>query len=173
MACGTCGEGEVLAKGDCRRCYYIKRSGRDPHTVPRRAAMRRERRRQQVKFENGMLAEIECTECLLMLSPTEFSPRKQSPYGVASVCKPCRRALRRRARGVDPERCAEPLADHCAICAGAGEVLDHDHATGAVRGTLCRRCNLLLGRVLDDPALLEAAAGYLQRHNNSNVVAST
>jgi Recombination endonuclease VII len=33
----------------------------------------------------------------------------------------------------------------CATCfrAGAGDIIDHDHRTGLVRGFLCRRCNRL------------------------------
>lgn len=41
--------------------------------------------------------------------------------------------------------------------------VDHDHATGQVRGLLCNRCNLLLGMVQDIPALLMQAVNYLTR----------
>ncbi len=40
--------------------------------------------------------------------------------------------------------------------------LDHDHATGELRGFVCSRCNLLLGNAADDPELLEQAAIYLR-----------
>jgi hypothetical protein len=40
--------------------------------------------------------------------------------------------------------------------------VDHCHSTGVVRGLLCNRCNKILGVAGDDPALLDAMAGYLR-----------
>lgn len=42
--------------------------------------------------------------------------------------------------------------------------VDHDHATDKLRDLLCSNCNLGLGNFQDDPALLWAAAGYIERH---------
>lgn len=39
--------------------------------------------------------------------------------------------------------------------------LDHNHATGKVRGFLCRHCNSALGLAGDDPERLIALASYL------------
>jgi hypothetical protein len=55
----------------------------------------------------------------------------------------------------------------CAICGAtesdAKHSLDHCHATGRLRGLLCRRCNTGVGMLGDDPARLRAAADYLER----------
>ncbi|WP_234335952.1 endonuclease VII domain-containing protein [Streptomyces sp. NRRL S-920] len=54
----------------------------------------------------------------------------------------------------------------CAICrraTGATRRLsvDHDHASGAVRGLLCRPCNSMLGHARDDIEFFQRAIAYL------------
>jgi hypothetical protein len=56
----------------------------------------------------------------------------------------------------------------CAICRAPGLSMlsiDHDHTTGKVRGLLCGTCNFMVGHGKDDPALLRAAADYLEAHD--------
>jgi len=63
----------------------------------------------------------------------------------------------------------------CAICrvtlnllkqqSGETAHIDHDHATGKVRGVLCMRCNTALGYFRDSSATLIAAAAYLRRNS--------
>ena len=63
----------------------------------------------------------------------------------------------------------------CACCAreevkhrgGNIQILavDHHHGTGAVRGLLCSNCNVGIGYLGDDPALLRKAADYLDKYN--------
>lgn len=62
----------------------------------------------------------------------------------------------------------EAQDNRCLICGaqppeGKVLVIDHDHATGAVRGLLCQRCNQGLGFFGDDQARLARALRYLKR----------
>jgi hypothetical protein len=58
----------------------------------------------------------------------------------------------------------ERQGNACAICKMRAKPLcvDHCHATGKVRGFLCRNCNLGLGNYNDNPDLHRAGAAYLE-----------
>jgi hypothetical protein len=45
--------------------------------------------------------------------------------------------------------------------------IDHDHATGKIRGFLCHGCNFAIGMVYEDPEVLRRLALYLERHRNT------
>ena len=63
--------------------------------------------------------------------------------GVCAICR-------------QPETMLTPRGDVQALA------VDHDHRTGRIRGLLCRTCNQALGGFRDDPAILRAAADYLE-----------
>ena len=53
----------------------------------------------------------------------------------------------------------------CKICKKRSKEMlcvDHSHATGRVRGLLCRKCNAMLALGDDDPNRLELGSGYLR-----------
>lgn len=75
----------------------------------------------------------------------------------------------------DYERLVEAQEGRCAICGRTpeeadfrrrGQVLvlciDHCHDSGEIRGLLCGHCNSLVGHADDDPAILRAAADYVE-----------
>lgn len=72
----------------------------------------------------------------------------------------------------DYDQMLEEQGSRCAICRrtpaeahrdGSRLRVDHDHATGEVRGLLCVSCNSGIGQLGDDAGRLRAAIEYLAR----------
>ncbi len=77
--------------------------------------------------------------------------------------------------GIDPAVKRQMFASQGFVCLACGTTehgnkrvngdsgwcLDHDHATGVLRGVLCWHCNVVLGYVRDCPRRLRALADYL------------
>ncbi len=65
-------------------------------------------------------------------------------------------------------KCANPACDFISATLFAPMLerldVDHDHATGRVRGLLCRPCNQALSRVQDDIDRLRGLIEYLEKH---------
>lgn len=95
--------------------------------------------------------------------------RERNPERAKSTAR--RNGLLRR-RGITVAQYDEMLQRQdsaCAIC-GCSEAestkgvleVDHDHESGRIRGLLCGRCNLSIGKFDDDVALLRSAIRYLE-----------
>ena len=124
-----------------------------------------------------------CPDCERVLPLDHFVRTVRTASGYHAYCKPCHNKRSRASRakvggsrsyhltrryGITAAEAEYLLTKQnglCAICraAPAGHV-DHDHATGSVRELLCFNCNGGLGQFRDDPAVLRAAAEYVERH---------
>lgn len=63
----------------------------------------------------------------------------------------------------------------CAICRGINKpkrrlAVDHDHASGQIRGLLCHSCNVTIGHIEDSPARIQQIIDYLKRHEQLELV---
>lgn len=82
-----------------------------------------------------------------------------------------RRNMLKQNYGITADQYEEMLISQnwmCAICrrpekSGKRMSVDHDHASGVVRGLLCAACNRGLGCFEDEPLRLVAAVDYLGR----------
>lgn len=114
-----------------------------------------------------------CISCKKEKRADQFNKAASCTDGRRTECRACQAIYNRdhKIRSRYGLSRAEYLAlvakqcGRCAICEQPQKTwhVDHDHVTGAVRGLLCRYCNVGLGFYRDDPATLAAAIRYLKR----------
>jgi hypothetical protein len=128
----------------------------------------------------------ECTKCKVAQPAENFSRDSKKVDGLKSACKECDRIYNSNRHYNNPSfrkeahlryRFGLSLEDvhamrkhqheKCAICLREFAKLspqqihiDHDHATGKIRGILCGKCNTGLGMFDDNPVSLYKAAEY-------------
>lgn len=116
-----------------------------------------------------------CSVCHEWKHLADYPKSKTGRDGLDHRCRGCHRDRRLRytieQHGItwDEYQAMLEAQNHaCALCfRGHSEVslgIDHDHATGRVRGLLCRSCNAALGQFQDDPAALRRAADFIEAH---------
>jgi hypothetical protein len=133
-----------------------------------------------------------CPDCDAVKPLAEFPRTRASRSGVYTYCKPCHNVRGKAAKdkvggsrtyhlkrryGItaeDADAMFEEQEGLCAICEMApAEHVDHDHEAGSVRQLLCFNCNGGLGQFKDDPAVLRAAASYVERHRDRQAALSS
>lgn len=129
-----------------------------------------------------------CPKCRTEKPKSGFSKSKKDKDGLCCLCKVCiskiRKAREKTPKGEkarrnlslrylygitlkDYDELLESQGGVCAICGtdtpcGVGRFhVDHNHATGKVRGVLCHRCNLALGFSGENISILQSAIEYL------------
>lgn len=106
-----------------------------------------------------------CIECTVLGLKAYYSkdPKRRNKSAEAGF----RHRLRK--YGLTPDSYSALLKKQkgvCAICkntcsTGYRLAVDHCHASGRVRGLLCRTCNIVLGKFQDDVSRFARAAQYL------------
>ena len=110
--------------------------------------------------------ELWCYCCRQWHPQGNFGIDRSRSRGFASACKVCvshKGTASRYRISIDEARSLRSGGRTCDICGRTRKLeVDHNHATGDVRGVLCSRCNGALGQFCDDPVLLQKAIEYLQ-----------
>lgn len=160
----------------CRECFnlrskasYRSRASRDGRVVKERTVVQR----------GSKL----CPDCGEVKDLDGFPRNKSDVTGRHSYCKPCHNVRTKETRdrlyggsrhyhlkrryGIGADEVAAMIEEQGGVCAICGEAepahVDHDHATGRVRGVLCFNCNGGLGQFRDRIDVLEHAIAYLRR----------
>lgn len=131
-----------------------------------------------------------CRDCKVEKASSEFFAQDKEHKYLSSYCKPCKKirisqfyklnpekdrsyyltqAFKTRYRRIDRaiyNKMYEEQQGLCKICNKTCDkykvlCIDHDHATGYLRGLLCNHCNLALGHFKDNPDVIKAALDYL------------
>ena len=140
------------------------------------------------------MKEKHCKRCGETKSLEHFEMRKRPSgnYTPHTYCRPCRaeynrewkeankakvdayqhRSHLKKTYSLDYEAYCAMLEEQnglCAICrkpepSGQKLHVDHCHSTGNIRALLCGPCNRGMGGFRDNPAVLRAAADYLERY---------
>ncbi len=125
-----------------------------------------------------------CPKCKLMLRGHDFYKDRKAFSGLRGWCKKCCAASNRAYKDAKPGRTKDiwlkstygiSLAELtemfskqdglCLLCGEPGKLfIDHNHATGKVRGLIHNRCNIRLGGI-EDEKFLAMAQAYLSKES--------
>ncbi|WP_285624629.1 endonuclease VII domain-containing protein [Actinoallomurus iriomotensis] len=164
----------------CKECFRR----RSKASYRKRMAERGKQVRERPEVPEGLRY---CPQCDEIRPLSAFGSNRSKKDGLATYCRPChnrltvankvknhgseRSYLLKYRYGLTEDEVAEIIdgqASVCLICLRARSLhVDHDHATGEVRGLICFSCNGALGQFRDGPAVIREAVDYLERTSTS------
>lgn len=163
-----------MAEKKCRKCLvvkpldeFVKRADRKSGYGSRCKECHYSARRDMVRPEPSVdFAPRACSTCNQVKDADGFILSPGCRDGYSLQCKRCMHLKHK--YGITDAEYQQMLADCSGLCMICEEVMDnphvdHDHATGKVRGLLCATCNRGIGQFKDSPKLLLAAVDYLER----------
>lgn len=127
-----------------------------------------------------------CSCCGLEKELINFYPHKNTKDKLRAKCKQCtttenkewvennkdkkKNSHYRRTYGISYSEVIHRhsvVNNKCEVCAEEKELLavDHCHTTGKVRGLLCMRCNLLLGKIEENKDIIFKLFNYLKERS--------
>jgi hypothetical protein len=116
-----------------------------------------------------------CFHCKKSKPGSDFYKSKVMKDGLQGRCKSCDLIKQRMViYGTSEKWLTETFEEQNGKCAICGFIpdhtdkylsVDHIHGTDRVRGLLCGRCNKGIGLLQDSPAVLRAAAAYIEKYN--------
>ena len=120
-----------------------------------------------------------CSSCSTPRPFSDYAPSKTGYAGLESRCRDCTRSASRASRlmsmyGItedDYQRMFEAQDGRCFVCGFRPKsiplAVDHDHASGLVRGLLCSKggvgCNGTLGMFRDNIEVFRRFVAYLEK----------
>lgn len=125
------------------------------------------------KLRPSLSGGLLCSSCRYVLPRTRefFKANRLERAGGRITTSSCVSCERGRGYGLKGNELEALITKQRGLCAGCGELplngrwagfaIDHDHATGAVRGLLCSKCNGVLAYVQDRSSVLQGLQDYL------------
>ncbi len=155
----------------CKACLKLYRDEYRSRKTDEYVASVKESRKRTVQRRKKIVPpeQKKCCKCQQILPRQDFHRSIGFADGLSPRCKECNRSEeRKRLYGLsesDLNTLIHSQQSKCAICfepfVDSKFHVDHDHATGNVRGLLCARCNLGLGSFKDSVFRLLQAIEYL------------
>ena len=125
-----------------------------------------------------------CSKCK-ETKPYDCFQKRNTQNGYRGVCRDCRSKANRTYYNPEKKRdwhlrttygislndfnnLVKSQGNKCANkkCNKPAEVVDHNHATGDIRGILCNGCNTAAGLAQDNPEVIKGLANYLQENGH-------